>query len=343
MRVQTLPPYRPRPPPDAVPDVVHDLRSPLNTVLGIAEVLTEGSLSAQQRSQVEMIQRAGNRMLALVNELLEVPRAHAPAGQTSELVGSMSHRREPLPSLADVRLLMVDDSEESRALVDAYLAGTGAHLTFAATGQAAREVLAREAFDIVLLDLRLPDGSGLDVVRSIRQAECVRGIAPMPVLALSADVLPTTISRSLAAGCSAHLSKPIARRTLLRAILAFRVRTDPSPSPSLEEQFLSQRVREVGVARVALERGDFERLTTLGHNLQGSGPSYGFPGMSALGKRIEKSAESKDATAVADLLIELESALSDATDASEAPPRAKSLSRVRLRAADDRVHASRKR
>src|ERR1700722_6756315 len=83
MRVQTLPPYRPRPPPDAVPDVVHDLRSPLNTVLGIAEVLTEGSPSAQQRSQVEMIQRAGNRMLALVNELLEVPRAHAPAGQTS--------------------------------------------------------------------------------------------------------------------------------------------------------------------------------------------------------------------------------------------------------------------
>jgi HPt (histidine-containing phosphotransfer) domain-containing protein len=84
----------------------------------------------------------------------------------------------------------------------------------------------------------------------------------------------------------------------------------------------------MGAARAALERGDFERLATLGHNLQGSGASFGFPAMSGLGKRIERAAEGKDAAGVAELLIELESTLSEATDVGTA---------------DERAHGSRKR
>jgi CheY-like chemotaxis protein len=302
----------------------HDLRSPLNTVLGMAEILADGSLSADQRAHVEMLQRAGNRMLVLVNGLLDGSLAPEAAARVPGGVRD----------LAGVRVLVVDDSEESRTLVETYLARTGAHVTLAGTGEAALEAIARQRFDVVLLDMRLPDRSGLEVVRAIRLAERTGGVAPLRVVALSADVNPSAVSAALAAGCSAHLAKPLARRALLGALVVSRGSAATSPTPTLKASFLSHRAVEITAARAALRRRDFDHLATVGHNLQGSGASYGFPGLSGLGQRIEAAASAGDAAGLAALLTELASAVSDATSVGPDLPRAKALSQTRIKAAE---------
>ncbi len=306
----------------------HDLRDPLSTVLGMAEILADGHLSVEQRDQVAMVQRAGSRMLVLVNELLELSLASGSAQDTA-----------PGPrSLAGVRVLVVDDSEDARTLVEMYLARTGAQVTLAGTGEGALEAIAHQEFDVVLLDLHLPDGRGVDVVRTIRRDEGVRGASPLRIVALSADVQPSVISEALGAGCSAHLPKPVSRQALLQAVVS-RPRAS-SPSPALQATFLSHRGVEIVAARAALRRGDFDHLVTVGHKLQGNGTSYGFPGLSRLGKRLEDAAIAGDARGVASLLTELASAVSVA--ATEDVPRAKPLSRTRIKvAARDGSHRGR--
>jgi CheY-like chemotaxis protein len=308
----------------------HELRAPLNTVLGMAETLASGSLSADQRAQVEMLQRAGNRLLVLVSGLLDgalVPEAPARASRSAR-------------DLAGVRVLVVDDSEECRTLVETYLARTGVQLTLAATGGAALEAIAHQTFDVVLLDMRLPDQSGIEVVSAIRQAERARGVAPLPVVALSADVHSSAVSAAFAAGCSGHLGKPLTRSALLGALATSRRPKAALPAPELRTKFLSHRAVEVEAAQAALDRRDFDHLATFGHNLQGSGSSYGFPGLSELGRRIEAAAAGRDAPSVDALLIELASAVLDATTADAALPRAKALSRTRIKAAERGGHGA---
>ena len=75
------------------------------------------------------------------------------------------------------------------------------------------------------------------------------------------------------------------------------------------------RAREIAAAWEALGRADFASLVTLGHNLHGSGSSFGFPRLSALGRRIEAAAQACDASRLAELLARLASAVSDAVGA----------------------------
>ena len=297
----------------------HELRTPLNTVLGTAELLASTSLTADQRRNVELLMRAGAHLLALANELLGVP-----DGESPQVVREPTAPTVPPERLAGVRLLVVDDSEESRDLVAAYLADTGAVLAFAGTAAAALDALNRGTFDLVLMDLHLPDADGFDTTRALRRAERERAARPVPVVALSADVQGSSSTRALAAGCTAHLAKPIAREALLEAIVANRRHSGPSPSPALRERFLEHRAREVVTARAALRRGDFEFLLTLGHNLRGNGVSYGFPRLSVLGRRIESAAVARQEADMEELLVQLGGAVAEAVALGE--PRAKALS-----------------
>ena len=85
----------------------------------------------------------------------------------------------------------------------------------------AREHLADHSVDLVLLDVRLPDGSGLDLVREIRAREKELGIVVM-----SASVLPAAREEAARAGCDAFVSKPYVAQELIdtigRLLPAFR-------------------------------------------------------------------------------------------------------------------------
>ena len=77
----------------------------------------------------------------------------------------------------------------------------------------AGERRASDRFDLILLDIGLPKKSGLDVCRSLRS----RGLR-VPIVALSASVLPEEIARTTAAGFDAFLPKPISPRDLRDAV-----------------------------------------------------------------------------------------------------------------------------
>jgi signal transduction histidine kinase/DNA-binding response OmpR family regulator len=198
------------------------------------------------------------------------------------------------PMAIPARVLLVDDSEESRALVEEFLRPSGAFVEYAANGTAALEKMESETFDVVLMDLHLPGMDGFATTRAIRKVERDHHRPPVPVIALSADALAETVRRSLAVGCSVHLSKPITKAALLEAIeLYAKPRSRGGAHAQLDvlmPAFLANRARDVVRVREAVARGDFDAIATIGHNMRGNGASYGLARISAIGRKLEAAA-----------------------------------------------------
>src|SRR5262249_4371341 len=105
------------------------------------------------------------------------------------------HPRRAPPPPSGLRILVADDAEDGRLLVQAFLADCGYQLDFAVDGKQALEMTARTRYDLVLLDLQMPVVDGLDATRQVRRRERERGLVPTPIVVLSAHALPEHIER----------------------------------------------------------------------------------------------------------------------------------------------------
>jgi two-component system KDP operon response regulator KdpE len=119
------------------------------------------------------------------------------------------------------RLLVVEDEPANRALLRAVLARSRderlgrPELLEAGSIAEARQILGEREIDLILLDVRLPDGSGLELATELRDA----GAAKPRVVILSASVLPSERGAALEAGADAFLGKPYAPSELVETIL----------------------------------------------------------------------------------------------------------------------------
>src|SRR5206468_3041040 len=117
-----------------------------------------------------------------------------------------------------LRILLAEDSQDNRLLVQSYLKHTPHHLDLADNGAIAVAKFKARAFDLVLMDMQMPIVDGYAATRAIRQWEKETGLPPTPIIALTAFALREEVQKSLDAGCTVHLTKPIKKATLLNAI-----------------------------------------------------------------------------------------------------------------------------
>ncbi len=256
-------------------------------------------------------------LLRLICEALTSPAAPtnpSPPGRSDE-----EDRVKPVPPAT---ILIAEDSEDNRLLLRVYLKDCPYQLSFEEDGRAVVERFARSEFDLILMDVQMPVMDGLTATRAIRALEQQRGAHPIPILALTADAGSQNIERSCGAGCNAHLSKPISKVELLRAIEKHRRRTPaaegaqpahreairidvPAGLEEIAPGYLESRKREAPKMLELLAASDFARLTALAHNLKGTGAGYGFPDLSRLGAALEESAKKADEEALRKQILQL--------------------------------------
>ena len=108
---------------------------------------------------------------------------------------------------ASVRtILLVEDYQETRAMLRVWLEGRGYRLVEAADGQEAVDLAPLAHPDLILMDLRLPELNGIAATRKLRQDV---GLQNVPVVALSALDPAMFREAALSVGCVEYLSKPI--------------------------------------------------------------------------------------------------------------------------------------
>ena len=132
----------------------------------------------------------------------------------------------PMPERAERRVLIVEDNPLNMKLFAAMLAAEGYRVLEAPDGPSGLDLAHRRHPDLIVLDVKLPGMSGLEVAQSLKAAPDTQDI---PILATSAFTAPEDIERVRAAGCDGFMAKPIAIAEFLDAIDDLLAAPHPAP------------------------------------------------------------------------------------------------------------------
>ena len=219
-----------------------------------------------------------------------------------------------------LNVLLVEDYEYNRIVIQSYLNNVKS-IDVAENGLIAVEKCKSKRYDIVLMDMQMPEMDGYTATREIRRYEKEMGLCPTPIIALTAHALEENMQKSLDAGCDDHLTKPIKKKVLLASIQKFisiqdhiDAASEETPVVLAEEvgftepagqnvvtvipdfqevvpSFLNSVRQDIISMTEALRDNNYKKIIELGHRIKGAGGGYGFHHLSEMARSLEKLAE----------------------------------------------------
>lgn len=202
-------------PADAAAQLRHDLRTPINHIIGYSEILLEeceGADDTSSASDLKKIRLAAEQLLTLINTRLSPGGiASAPSNLSSLPPRGEESKREARTFRG--RVLAVDDSRENLDVLAHRLARHGLDVETAESGREAWDTISSGAFDLVLLDVLMPEVDGYTVLTQMKSDPQLRDI---PVIMISASDELDSVVRCIQAGAEDYLPKPF-NPTLLEA------------------------------------------------------------------------------------------------------------------------------
>jgi len=206
----------------------HDLRTPLNAIKGYSELLIEdmeGDGEDNLRDDLEKLKESANQLLGQIDSMVTLTQQDETAHQDGRqqqlgIVADVLRALRPLDA-SDVpresvhasRILVVDDNSANRDILARRLMREGHQVVTAANGPATLDFVATQEFDLVLLDLIMPEMSGFEVLRRLKATEHTSHV---PVIMISALDELDSVVRCIEAGAEDYLPKPV-NPILLRA------------------------------------------------------------------------------------------------------------------------------
>ena len=233
-------------------------------------------------------------------------------------------------------ILVAEDNPVNRQVIEAMLTPRGHRLTVAGDGGKALDLFGRERFDVVLMDVQMPNLDGCEASRRMRALERERGLARTPILAVTAYASPDEEQRCIEAGMDGYLTKPVQRARLIAAVeaagsgAAAAVAPPPGPAANGPGQVLDRAMllEELGgdessareIARAVLsvlpgrlaqleaaaKGGDAEGLRSAAHGLRGMAGNIRAHRLALAARRMEELAAGTDVPGARALLTEVE-------------------------------------
>ncbi len=273
------------------------------------------------------------------SELLDAILLALGLGVIEERLTKESVRIPERPSRRPLNILLSEDNPVNQKLAIRLLEKAGHRVTLASTGRqalAAWENAGIPGFDVLLMDIQMPEMDGLEATVAIRQREKKSG-KRIPILAMTAHAMRGDKERCLASGMDGYISKPITAIALFAEIERCLPATErgnamteisPEPDEQIDRVSLLERVEGdqelltemihlfqedvpnlLTAMRDALQRGDMAVLERSAHSLKGAVSNLSAKATAAAALRLEKDAKNKDAESAKESLVEVERAV----------------------------------
>ncbi|MFL7900628.1 response regulator [Azospirillum argentinense] len=199
----------------------HEMRTPLNGILGFARLLLDEDLTPRQNHHARLVRDAGRSLLTVIEDVLDFSRIEAgrlvltdTPFAIRDLIANCA--AELLVRRRLVRILLAEDLAMNRELIVAMLLGAGHRVDAVADGRQAVDAVQRGVYNLVLMDVHMPEMDGHAATRAIRGLPSPVG--SIPILAMSASALPDEVQRCHDAGMNGHIAKPVDRAAMLDVI-----------------------------------------------------------------------------------------------------------------------------
>jgi PAS domain S-box-containing protein len=275
----------------------------------------------------------------------------SPAG--IEMLHDLTESKLPAPTLDEGvrqweirgKILLAEDGRDNQRLIESHLRDAGAEVTIAENGRIALELANSQSFDLILMDMQMPELDGYSAATELRRTG-----STVPIVALTAHAMAEDRARAMASGCTDYLTKPIDKQLLLRTICQHLKSTGhqcgmPAPNRSaaatecapprdaavaetpsnsdcvrsslaghskmkkILAEFVEGLPAQVASLIELLERRDLASLRRVTHKLRGAGGGYGFDRITALAKAAEQGIQEEksieDIAARVDDLVQL--------------------------------------
>jgi CheY-like chemotaxis protein/HPt (histidine-containing phosphotransfer) domain-containing protein len=245
--------------------------------------------------------------------------------EESELPAATNAEASKVASIKG-RILLAEDGRDNQRLLCAILNGAGADVTVAENGRIALELASQQTFDLILMDMQMPELDGYGAATELRRRGC-----QTPIIALTAHAMAEDRERCLASGCDGYLTKPVEPENFLYTISQHLGQhsmnensdmptgktasmTNPVAKPStaaLENrgatanapvrseyadvpkmqgilaEFVEGLPARVAEITEGFSSNDLAAVKRAAHQLRGSGGGYGFPDMTELAAQVE--------------------------------------------------------
>lgn len=165
-----------------------------------------------------------NKLLEQMNSKLQVDSAVGKGSRfyfslklTHLIASEYLHNKETAQAVTQftkTRVLLAEDNAINVEVITAMLSGTNLKITRVADGNEAIHKLTHQSFDIILMDIQMPEMDGYEATRIIRH----QMDSPLPIIALTANAMQQDIDACLSAGMNDHVSKPIRKEMLLKVL-----------------------------------------------------------------------------------------------------------------------------
>ncbi|WP_207484774.1 hybrid sensor histidine kinase/response regulator [Arenibaculum pallidiluteum] len=293
---------------------------------GVRDDLSEGlrALSVGRLVLMTVIDRRADGPPAGFAATLSKPVRQA--ALLAALSGTAAPEAPAPPTGAGRRLLVVEDSAANQLFAAAVLRKAGYRVDVASNGVEAVEAVRKVPYDLVLMDVAMPEMDGYGAARAIRALPPPLG--RLRIVAMTAGALEGDRERCLEAGMDDYLAKPVGTRQLLDTVQRWLPETpraedglvdgavlaqlaadlDPQVVADLTEAFLREAEARVHAMAAAGAEGDFGLLAREAHSLKSSAGTFGAAGLADSAREIEracKGAETDRAAALAAALPEL--------------------------------------
>lgn len=205
----------------------HDLRSHLNTVMGMAALARSRVNDDPYLARaMDKIERASSGMISILDDILDLSGLESFESINENVTRSSSAINDEEPDLTLIdsytagvealrrdpgrTILLVEDIDIHRDIIKGYLSGTELDVVTAVNGSEAVDAFRAEPdrFSLILMDVHMPVMGGYEAARRIRELPCASAKS-VPIIAMTANALAEDEGKSFASGMNAHITKPI--------------------------------------------------------------------------------------------------------------------------------------